>query len=82
MTASQVSQAFSAVLDQVENDETIVITRAGLRIATISPTSAASWGRLRMALADWVPASDPAADEDALAVKTTVTLDKDPWQNA
>lgn len=81
MTASQVSQAFSDVLDQVENGETIVITRAGRRIATISPTSAASWGQLRIALTGWVPAPDPAADEVALAVKTAVTLDEDPWQN-
>jgi len=82
MTASEVSRAFSAVLDEAENGETIVITRAGRRVATISATSAATWGSLRAALVDWAPAPDPTLEQDMLAARSAVRPDEDPWQSA
>lgn len=82
MTASEVSRAFSAVLDEAEHGETIVITRAGRRVATITAASAATWGSLRGALVDWTPPSDPDVEDDMRAARATVTLDEDPWQSA
>jgi prevent-host-death family protein len=81
MTASEVSRAFSAVLDEAERGETIVITRSGRRVATISAASPATWGALRTALADWLPVSDPDLEGDVRSAREAVTLDEDPWQN-
>lgn len=78
MTASEVSRAFSAVLDEAEQGETIVITRAGRRVATITAASGATWGSLRSALGDWVPPVDPDFEEDMRAARAAVTLDEDP----
>lgn len=82
MTASEVSRAFSAVLDEAEHGETIVITRAGRRVATMTAASAATWGSLRSALADWTPPSDTDLEDDMRAARAAVTLDEDPWQSA
>lgn len=82
MSASEVSRAFSAVLDEAEHGETIVVTRGGRRVATISATSAATWGALRAALAGWAPTPDPEFEDDLRAARTTVTLGEDPWQSA
>lgn len=82
MSASEVSRAFSAVLDETEHGETIVVTRAGRRVATISATGAATWGSLRAALADWTPTPDPTLEDDMRGARTAVTLDEDPWQSA
>lgn len=79
MTASEVSRAFSTVLDEAEQGETIVVTRGGRRVATITATSAATWGSFRAALADWTPAPDPTFEDDMQAGRTAVTLDEDPW---
>jgi prevent-host-death family protein len=65
MTASEVSRSFSAVLDDAEHGETIVITRGGRRVATITPTSAATCGTFRRALQDWTPPDDPTIAERA-----------------
>ena len=82
MTASDVSRSFSAVLYEAEHGETIVVTRAGRRVATITGTSAATWGALREALADWTPMPDPTFEDDMQAARTAVTLDEDPWPSA
>lgn len=82
MTASEVSRAFSAVLDEAEHGETIVITRAGRRVATITAANAATWGSLRSALADWIPPADPDLEDDMRAARAAVTLDEDTWQSA
>lgn len=37
MSATQASRSFSQVLDDVEHGETVVVTRAGVRIAEIRP---------------------------------------------
>ncbi len=82
MTASEVSRAFSAVLDEAERGETIVVTRAGRRVATIAPTGAATWGAFREALRDWTAPEDLAFEADMRAAREAVTLAEDPWQNA
>jgi prevent-host-death family protein len=82
MTASEASRAFSAVLDRAERGETTVITRAGRRIATITPAPAATWGAFRAVLADWTPANDDTFEADVRAAREAVTVDEDPWQSA
>jgi prevent-host-death family protein len=61
MTAAEASRSFSAVLDRAEHGETNAITRAGRRIATVTPTTRATWGAFREALRDWTPTDDPMA---------------------
>ena len=80
MTASDASRAFSAVLDEAERGETIVITRGGRRVATIAPASAATWGAFREALRDWSPLDDPTIEADVRAARDAITLDEDPWR--
>lgn len=82
MSASEVSRGFSAVLDEAEHGETIVITRAGRRVATITAVSSATWGSLRAALRDWTPRPDADLENDMRAARAAVTLDEDPWQSA
>ena len=82
MTASEASRSFSAVLDQAERGETIVVTRAGRRVATITPASAGSWGAFQNALRDWAPSGDHELAEDIAAASDAVELDEDPWNNA
>lgn len=45
VTATEAARNFAAVLDQAEHGETIIVTRGGRRVATISP-AAASPGRI------------------------------------
>jgi prevent-host-death family protein len=82
MTASEASLTFSAVLDEAERGETVVITRGGRRIAMVSPASAATWGALRRSLAGWRPPADKHFDEDMRAARNAVTLDEDAWPSA
>jgi prevent-host-death family protein len=47
VSASEASRNFSAVLDEAERGETIVVTRSGRRIAQITPAPRASGKALR-----------------------------------
>lgn len=82
MTASEASRAFSAVLDEAEHGETIVVTRAGRRVAMITPVALGSWGALREAVADWQAADDPTLGDELRRVRDTAQLDEDAWTNA
>ena len=83
LTASEASRNFSAVLDSVENGETIVVTRAGRRIASIAPASDATGAALNAVLTRWRGAA--ALDDDfAESIKTARAAassedDSDPW---
>jgi prevent-host-death family protein len=83
MTASEASRNFSAVLDSVEHGETIVVTRAGRRIASISPASAATGAALNAVLANWrgTAALDDAFAESIAAARAAAAVDDDtdPW---
>ena len=81
MSASEVSRSFSAVLDEAERGEIIVVTRSGRRVATISAASPATWGALRTALATWTADLDPDLERDMRSVRDAVRVDGDPWQN-
>lgn len=81
MTASEVSRSFSAILDEAEQGETIVITRAGRRVATIAPAGAATWGALREALADWTPNPESTLEADIRSAVDALGPDEDPWRS-
>lgn len=85
MTASEVSRSFSAVLDSAEQGETIVITRAGHRVATIAPTPHANGAALREVFERWhrSPALDDAFSARVSAAREAASggLDADPWHD-
>jgi antitoxin (DNA-binding transcriptional repressor) of toxin-antitoxin stability system len=39
VTATEASRSFAALLDQVEQGETVVVTRGGRRVAVMGPTT-------------------------------------------
>ncbi|MDQ2708087.1 MAG: type II toxin-antitoxin system Phd/YefM family antitoxin [Actinomycetota bacterium] len=86
MTATEVARNFSAVLDSVENGDTVVITRGGQRLATLVPTPRANGAALIEVLRRW--RDDPALDEtwaaNAAEARKTLNagteLDYDPWR--
>lgn len=78
MSASEVSRNFASVLDSVTHGETIVVTRGGKRLATISAAPVANG----TALADFLVSRQGTLDEsfadDVLGVRNLLTVD-DPW---
>ena len=83
ITASEASRNFSTVLDSVEHGETIVVTRAGRRIASIAPAPAASGAAFNAVLARWREAAalDDAFAEHIAAARAAASVDVDanPW---
>lgn len=84
MTASEASRNFSAVLDAAERGETIVVTRAGRRVAEISPAQVANGAALRAVFQRW---HGNQALDDTLATRVadareaaSAELDTDPWR--
>ncbi|HRW02996.1 MAG TPA: type II toxin-antitoxin system prevent-host-death family antitoxin [Tetrasphaera sp.] len=83
MTASEASRNFSAVLDAAEEGETIVVTRAGRRVATIAPAPTVNAPELRAVFSRWQ--GDPAFDDglegriEAARSSVLADLDNDPW---
>jgi prevent-host-death family protein len=85
MTASEASRNFSAVLDETEHGETIVVTRNGRRVALIVPAPRANGGALREVLRHWQ--GSPALDEsfasniESARESASTDLDTDPWRD-
>ena len=83
MTASEASRNFSAVLDEAEHGETIVVTRNGHRVALIVPAPRANGGALREVFRRWNgnPTLDDTFAENVASVRETASadLDGDPW---
>lgn len=84
MTASEASRNFSAVLDAAEHGETIVVTRAGRRVAAITPAPRANGAALRAVFERWHgnPALDDTLAARVAAARETASaeLDTDPWR--
>lgn len=85
MTASEASRNFSAVLDAADRGETIVVTRAGRRVATIGPAARANGAALRQVFERW--RHNPALEEDfgprvhAALQAASADLDTDAWHD-
>lgn len=84
MTASEASRNFSAVLDAAERGETIVVTRAGRRVAVLAPAPRANGAALREVFERWRgnPALDDAFAANVAAARDTASTeaDADPWR--
>ena len=85
MTASEAARNFSAVLDAIENGETIVVTRAGRRIAAMAPAPAETGAALNEVLDRWAGTNlfdDTFLDrlEDTLTAADP-DQDVDPWND-
>lgn len=85
MSASEASRNFSAVLDSAEHGETIVVTRAGKRVALIVPALRANGAALREVFRRWqgnAAFDDTFAGTVAAARKAvSAELDSDPWRD-
>ena len=85
MTASEASRNFSALLDEAEHGETIVVTRNGRRVALIVPAPRSNGRALRDVFRRWHghEALDDAFAENVAAARSAVTaeLDTDPWRD-
>lgn len=83
MSASEASRNFSAVLDEAERGESVVVTRGGRRVALIVPAPRANGAAVRDALARWsgrLGIDDEFAENVAAARSTaSAELDTDPW---
>lgn len=71
MTATEVSRNFASVLDRAEHGETIVITRGGRRLATLSPAPSGNGAAIKEFLA--AHAEDEDFAEDVAAAREGVT---------
>lgn len=84
MTASEASRNFSAVLDEAERGETIVVTRGGWRVAMIVPAPRASGGALSEVIGRWRgnAAFDETFADNVAGARDAVSadLDRDPWR--
>lgn len=83
VTASEAARNFSAVLDAIESGETIVVTRAGRRIASMSPAPAETGAALNEVLDRWAGTNlfdDTFLDRlgDTLTAADPIE-DADPW---
>lgn len=85
MTAKEAARNFSAMLTAVENGETILVTRSGRRVATITPAPRGNVRALREIVARW-NGPEVLDDEfeaniaDALS-QLTNEQDSDPWND-
>lgn len=85
MTASEASRNFKHVLDEAEHGETIVVTRAGRRVATIAPTPRGNGAALRGVLRRWHHADGLDAEFAARVAEARTAADdeqdRDPWHD-
>ncbi|HEX3732101.1 MAG TPA: type II toxin-antitoxin system prevent-host-death family antitoxin [Mycobacteriales bacterium] len=82
-TATDAARGFSALLDEAEHGETIVVTRGGRRVAVISPAPAANGAALIRLARQWRDHLDPEFAADLAATRNSTRdaaeLDADPW---
>ena len=81
MTASEASRNFSTVLDRAERGETIVVTRAGRRVALIVPAPRANGRALLDVFHRWRGNAgiDDRFAADVAAAREPSGEDSDPW---
>jgi prevent-host-death family protein len=77
VTATEASRSFATLLNEAEGGETIVITRAGRRIAMIGPVEASNGAELLALLA--AHPSDENFAGDVRAVRDSVDLEGPAW---
>ncbi|MCW2743520.1 MAG: prevent-host-death family protein [Mycobacterium sp.] len=68
LTATQASRQFAALLDAVQQGESVVVTRAGHRIAVVGPVNAPNGAALAVLLQRVLP--DAGFGEELLLVRS------------
>ena len=85
MAAAEASRNFSAVLDEAERGETIVVTRNGRRVALITPAPRANGTALHEVFRRWHghPGLDEEFEANVSAAREIASgdLDEDPWRD-
>jgi prevent-host-death family protein len=85
MTASEASRSFSAVLDEAEKGETIIVTRNGRRVALIVPAPRANGAEVCAVFHRWAGQLEggDGFEENVAKVRETASaeLDGDPWRD-
>lgn len=82
MTATEASRNFSALLDAIEQGETVTITRGNHPVAEIGPARRRTGSDLRAALAGIPAPDDRFAEKIAAAVALLESERGDPWADA
>lgn len=85
MSASEAARNFSAVLDAIEKGETIVVTRAGRRVAAMAPAPTETGAALNEVLDRWAGSNlfdDTFLDRlDDTLTAADPDADIDPWND-
>lgn len=79
MTATEASRNFSALLDAIEQGETVTVTRGGRAVAELVPPTHRTGRDLRRALASVPPPDDAFAAEIHSAIDLLASESADPW---
>lgn len=85
VTASEASRNFSALLDAVEQGESVIVTRSGYRVAAVTPAPRSNGAAVREVLARWQGHAHGDTDlaERVAAARAGADgeLDSDPWHD-
>jgi prevent-host-death family protein len=77
VTATEASRSFAALLDEVEQGQTVIVTRGGRRVATIGPTTNGNGAEvLALLLASQV---DEGFAADVIAARESVDSETASW---
>ena len=76
VTATEASRSFTALLDEVERGETVVVTRGGKRVASVGPASVGNGAEVVALLSHDV---DEEFAADIAAARGAVTLEAPAW---
>ena len=77
MTATEASRSFAAILDEVEQGQTVIVTRGGRRIAKIGQTTNGNGGEVLALLK--VPNVDEGFAADVMAARESVDPEAPAW---
>ena len=79
ITATEASRSFAALLDEVEQGETVIITRGGRRVATIGPAVRGNGAALLALLTSGAAGFDPGFEADVAAARDAVDDQEPAW---
>ena len=77
VTATEASRSFAALLDEVEQGQTVIVTRGGRRIAKIGPTTGGNGAEVLAVLQ--VPNVDDGFAADVTAARESVDSESLAW---
>lgn len=78
VTATEASRSFAALLDGVENGETVLVTRGGQKIAVIGPVATSNGKNLRELLSQ---STDELFGADVASTRAVAHEREKPWSD-